>query len=496
MLREHLSPQETMIGKIGITQKMALIFFVFFLIFSGTVLILLGNVRQLVEVSAGIGTTSKRLAELSEEIQVDLLDMDANGKKFLLLKRTRYLEYFDKARIGFEEKLNLALTLSRSREATKSPWQQLVTSYQQGFAERYQAYGNASFAWVDEATMAEWLRLLNLAKQVNRQEVEQALAEMNEASRQSARYGLYGFSLSLVLGAFGIWYISRALLSPLKTLAGRLRRLSFDAVQEPIKLKGGNEFTELATAFNDMNRQLQEEESIRSEFIATLSHEIRTPLSSIHESVNMITEEVLGPINDKQRRFLEIATVEIERIRKLLHHLLNVSVLESGMGRGEALSVDTGELIADCIKVFAAAAEKKRMRLLRADFTACPRLYGVREEFEQVFVNIIGNGVKYSPEEGTVSISWQDDSRRGYLLFRVADSGPGIAEDEQTLIFTKYYRTRDTRNHRDGVGLGLAISRRIVAAYGGSISVANNPLQGCTFSFTLPTESLSPRQPH
>ena len=485
-----------MIGKIGITQKTALIFFVFFLIFSGTVLILLGNVRQMVEVSAGIGTTSKRLAELSEAVQADLLDMDANGKKFLLLKRTRYLEYFDKARIGFEEKLNMALSLSRSREATKSPWQQLVASYRQGFAERHQTYGNASFTWVNEATMAEWIRLLNLAKQANREEVEQALAEMNEASRQSARYGLYGFSLSLILGAAGIWYISRTLLSPLKTLANRLRRLSFDSTQEPIKLRGGSEFTELATAFNDMNRQLQEEESIRSEFIATLSHEIRTPLSSIHESVNMITEEVLGPINEKQRRFLEIAAIEIERIRKLLHHLLNVSVLESGVGRGEPLSVDTGDLIADCIKVFTAAAEKKRMRLLCADFTACPQLHGIREEFEQVFINIIGNGVKYSQEEGTVAISWQDDSRRGYLLFRVADTGPGIPEEEQALIFTKYYRTRDTRSHRDGVGLGLAISRRIVAAYGGSISVANNPLQGCTFSFTLPSVPLSSAQHH
>jgi signal transduction histidine kinase len=483
-----------MIGKIGITQKMALIFLIFFLIFSGTVVVLLDNVRQMVSVSERLGTTSKQLAELSEAMHVDLLDMDAAAKKFLLLKRPRYLEHFAETRAGFEDHLHLALQLSRNSEGVVNPWRQLAASYQKEFIEKYPTGESAPFAWVDESTLSEWGRLIDQAKRANQQEIERALAAMNEAGRTSGRYGLYGFVLSLVLCCLGIWYVSRAILSPLKILTGRLRHLSFDTAQEPIKLKGGSEFTELANAYNGMSRQLQEEESIRSEFIATLSHEIRTPLSSIHESVSMIAEEVLGPVNDKQRRFLDIAAVEIERIKNLLHHLLNVSVLESGPPQQEPRQLDTGQLIGDCAKAFAAAAERKKLRLLTADFSSCPQLFGVREEIEQVFINIIGNGVKFSPEGGTVSISWQPDSRRGYLLFRVADSGPGIPEEEQALIFTKYYRTRDTRSHLDGVGLGLAISRRIVAGYGGIITVANNTLQGCTFSFTLPVEPLSPSQ--
>lgn len=478
-----------MIGKIGITQKISLIFLVFFLIFSGTVLVLLDNVRQMVLVSEGIGTTSKQLAEITEAIQADLFEMDANGKKFLLLKKSRYLEYFDKARAAFEQKLELALGLSRGSPGTEAPWRQLATSYRQGFAESVAVPEGGDFAWVDEATFGEWLRLINQAKRANVEDTEAALAAMNEASRRSGRYGIWGFGLSLLLGAIGIWYVSRTILSPLRSLTRHLRGVSFDTVRAPIKLKGGSEFTELANAYNDMSRQLEEEENIRSEFIATLSHEIRTPLSSIHESVNMIAEELLGPINDKQRRFLEIAAVEIERIKQLLHHLLNVSVLESGPRQGEAKLVDTAVLVGDCQRAFAAAAERKKIRLLTADFETCPPLYGVRAELEQVFTNIIGNGIKYTPEGGTVSVAWQPDSRKGFVLFRVADSGSGIPEEEQALIFTKYYRTRDTRNHRDGVGLGLAISRRIITNHGGTIAVANNPLQGCTFSFTLPTES-------
>jgi two-component system sensor histidine kinase KdpD len=108
---------------------------------------------------------------------------------------------------------------------------------------------------------------------------------------------------------------------------------------------------------------------------------------------------------------------------------------------------------------------------------------------QQVFINIIGNAIKYSPEESTITISWARDKRRNFLVFHVSDAGPGIAIDEHSLVFTKYYRTQKARGHLDGVGLGLAISRKIVTSYGGKIKVTNNDSRGCTFSFTLPTRS-------
>jgi signal transduction histidine kinase len=84
-------------------------------------------------------------------------------------------------------------------------------------------------------------------------------------------------------------------------------------------------------------------------------------------------------------------------------------------------------------------------------------------------------------------VSWMRDKTKKFLLFQVSDTGPGIADDELSLVFTKYYRTKTVRGYLDGVGLGLAISRKIVASYGGKIKVANNEGKGCTFSFTLPT---------
>ena len=479
--------------KLGIKQKLALIFFLFFLIFSGTVFVLLTNVQRMVDTTERIVSKNKKVAELTEILQTSLLDMDANSKKLILLKKKRYFDYFEKSRGNFETALQQAVLLTGPLDNNQSPWGALADSYQRHSSELAPTENTPdnNFKWVTDQVIAEWMEGIGKAKRQNQQEIELALRELNEASRISARNGLLGFCVSILVGCLGVWFISRAVFSPLKTLTGRLKGISFDTPQEPIRLKGGDEFNELATAFNDMSRQLNEEETIRTEFIATLSHEIRTPLSSIHESVNMIVEEVFGSINAKQRRFLEIASVEIKRINKLLNYLLNVGVLEMDVRKTNALHLDTENVVVTCTELFIAPAEKKKVLLKIGDFRDCPQLFGVREEIQQVFVNIIGNAVKYSPEGGVVTLSWEKDREKKFLLFHIADSGPGIAEDEKSLIFTKYYRTKNARGHLDGVGLGLAISRRIVTSYGGRIEVENNQGEGCTFSFTLPTQPLN-----
>lgn len=480
--------------KLGIKQKLALIFFLFFLIFTGTVFVLLTNVERMVDTTERIVSKNKKIAELTEILRTSLLDMDSNIKKLNLLKKARYFDFFEKSKNNFEGALQQAVTLSGAeKNSRQSPLQKLTDSYKLYNSElsANNSTPEGGVLWVSDEILTEWMNDISSTKAENQQEIELALRELNEASRISARNGLLGFCASILVGCFGIWYISLVIFSPLKTLTGRLKGISFDTPQEPIRLKGGDEFNELATAFNDMSRQLNEEETIRTEFIATLSHEIRTPLSSIHESVNMIVEEVFGSINDKQRKFLEIASGEINRINKLLNYLLNIGVLEMNVRKTNSLHLDTEKLIQTSAELFFAPAEKKKVTLKFCDFTDCPQLFGVKEEIQQVFVNIIGNAVKYSPDGGEVSLCWEKSREKKFILFHVADCGPGIAEDEKALIFTKYYRTKNVRGHLDGVGLGLAICRRIVTSYGGHIEVANNPGKGCTFSFTLPTHPVT-----
>ncbi len=474
--------------KLGVKQKLSLIFFLFFLIFSGTVSILLFNVQKMVETTENIVVKNNKIDALTETLMASLLDMDANHKKLNILKKDRYSEYFNQAKIIFEEALKQAVQLSSSTRSGKT-WQEFQYSYRRHRTGLWNEGSPPEIGskWVTEQVVSSWVERIRRGKHQNQQGIELALRELNEWSRFSASNGLYGFLISILFGFVGIWFITQSIFKPLKILAKALKRISIDKFHQPISLKGGDEFNELAASYNDMSRQLYEEENIRNEFIATLSHEIRTPLSSIRESVNMIGEEVFGPINDKQRKFLKIAGVEIQRINKLLNYLLNVSILESDVRKKKSGRFDTGQLLLSSTEIFASFAENKKVTLSIKDTTGCPDLYGVREELQQVFVNIIGNAVKYSPERGSVMVSWMKDKKRKFLLFQVSDTGPGIADDELSLVFTKYYRTKTVRGHLDGVGLGLAISRKIVTSYGGKIQVTNNKGSGCTFSFTLPT---------
>lgn len=474
--------------RVGIKQKLSIIFFLFFLVFSGTVGILLFDVQRMVETTESIVVKNNRIDELSEKLMTSILDMDTNHKKLKVLKKERYSEYFSTSKISFEKALEDVIGLSGSSRSGNL-WQELSSSYKRHRTGLWDhgKIPEIGHQWVTDQVVSFWVEQINSAKKENQREIETVLKELNETSSFSARNGLYGFCISILVGLLGIGFLVRSIISPLKTLGQGLKRISVDKFHQPISLKGGEEFSELANAFNDMSKQLNEEEAIRTEFIATLSHEIRTPLSSIGESVNMMIEEVFGPVNEKQRKFLKIASVEIHRINKLLNHLLHVSVLETNVRKKSSTKIGARDIVQSSTEIFQSLAEKKNVSMQINGPPNSPYLFGVREELQQVFVNVIGNAVKFSPDSSVVSITWKRNSKKSSLFFAISDSGPGIPEKEMSLIFTKYYRAKKARGHLDGVGLGLAISKKIVTSYGGEINVVNNPSGGCTFFFSLPT---------
>ncbi|MFH0784910.1 MAG: hypothetical protein V2B20_23550, partial [Pseudomonadota bacterium] len=225
--------------KLGIKQKLALIFFLFFLIFTGTVLVLLTNVERMVDTTERIVSKNKKVAELTEILHANLLDMDSNIKKLNLLKKNRYLDFFEKSKKSFEGALQQAVVLSGAAKNGQSPLKKLSDSFQlfsREFSENNSTRENGVL-WVSDEILSEWLNDISIAKSENQQEIELALRELNEASRISARNGLFGFCASIFVGCIGIWYISLAIFSPLKTLTGRLKGISFDTPQEPIRLK-------------------------------------------------------------------------------------------------------------------------------------------------------------------------------------------------------------------------------------------------------------------
>ena len=464
--------------KPGIAKKLFLFFFLFILIFYGTVFDLLFKVREMSARSERIVGVNNRVAALSRTMQDTLLDLETNARKLRLLKKELYFDGFEKAVAAYGEALSSILILDDS-----PLWRELDSRYGPYIRPVPSKAALASKkGWAGTDQVPGWAADIDAARRANRALTERALIRINTLSGRIVHNGFIGFGISILVGLFGILFISRSMLVPLNRLKTGLAHVSNDNFSHQIPVRSTDEFGELTRAFNNMSRQLRADEEIRTEFIATLSHEIRTPLASVREAVNMVSEGILGPVTRRQQKFLSIAGKETARIAGLLNRLLDAAGRESVPGNPEALDPNT--LVREAVQRLAGQAETAGVRVGFTPLPSAPPVLANPEEILQVLINLLENAIKFSGEADRIDLFLTQEAR--YLLFNISDSGPGIPPGQESLVFKKYYRTREVRDHADGVGLGLSIAKRIVRAHGGEIFVVNNDNRGCTFSFSLP----------
>jgi len=475
--------------KYGITSKLFVWFFITLLIFYGTILVLYINFQEIVKLSEDIVNKNTKISSISKKMIENLLNMEENDKKYHLLKKEDYLHYFLSAQKDFEINLIGIIQLESMGMAVSPQWKRLYENYK-NFSDKL---GNlkedepAELLWIPEPVINKWIQEISAARIENEQDITSAIHELNRQGRISAQNGLIGLGISSLVGLVGIIFLAYSMIRPLRELSAGIKSISQERYSEPIVVRSKDEFGQLAGAFNEMAVRLKEEERMRSDFISMLSHEIRTPLTSIRESVNMIAEEIMGGINQRQRKFLEIASVEIGRICELLNHLMQVSRLESGALEIKPTSIETALFVSKCIYKLNPAAEVKNINIEVQISPGLPNLMGDPEYLQRVFINLLDNAIKFSPPGSKVTVCSGLDDAAGNLRFSVSDNGPGIPKEEQSLIFNKYYQSPGARDHMSGVGLGLNITKRIVQAHNGNVWVNSKVGKGSTFFFTLPS---------
>lgn len=479
-----------------ITIKLFIWYLALVTIFYGTIVVLFIHIQQIMQISEGVVSRNFKISSASRKMVESLLWMAENESKFNVLKKEEYRFYFSGAQREFEANLSEILRIESSQDREKSPWKEIFRDYVAQLPaglEGPEESEEPGDSWIPEQVINDWIRRISKARAENEQEIEQGMRTLNLRGRMAERWGFLGLGLSVLLALAGSIFLARSINRPLRELLKGIRSVSQQALGEPVRVLSKDEFGELATAFNDMSERLREEERMRSDFISMLSHEIRTPLTSIRESVNLIAEEVMGPVNEKQQRFLEIASKEIERITGLLNHLLQVSRLEAGALKVQPRPFDPAAFVLGSIDRVTPAAEAKGISI-RADLPEdIPEIMGDPENLQQVLLNLIGNAIKFSPphSEVLVRVDAEPLDTGGQMVFSVSDKGPGIPEEEFSMVFHKYYRASGVRHEVDGVGLGLSISKYIVEAHGGSIWVKSQAGLGSTFGFSLP---LPPRE--
>ncbi|MGP0223389.1 MULTISPECIES: sensor histidine kinase [unclassified Paenarthrobacter] len=218
----------------------------------------------------------------------------------------------------------------------------------------------------------------------------------------------------------------------------------------------------------------------KDDFVASVSHEFRTPLTSILGYVELILDDPTG-LDPKYRKQLDIVRRNAERLLTLVSDLLSV---RSGQIVVQPHTVDVAELVRGSVNSAEPRAAKAGIRL---SVDAPPALLARVDSsrLSQVLDNLVSNAIKYSPDGGDVVVAaWEDED---HIYCRVSDTGMGMSEDEQAEAFTKFFRAGAVRNSAiPGVGLGLPISKAIVEAHGGTITLESEPGQGTTFTVKVP----------
>ncbi|HCX03878.1 MAG TPA: hypothetical protein DHM42_05270 [Clostridiales bacterium] len=230
--------------------------------------------------------------------------------------------------------------------------------------------------------------------------------------------------------------------------------------------------------------KLKEVDQIKSDFVSTVSHEFRTPLTSIIMGVGLLLDEVPGPINEEQKELVEAIEEDSERLKKLVSDLLDLSRMESGKIKMDIERNNIRDILNNAVKPFKRQLEEKDVDL---EIKIRDNLSNVKADFNKiswVFTNLIGNALRYLPDEkeGKIIIDAKETANK--MLVSVADNGKGISEEYQQKIFEKFIQAKDNDN-KGGTGLGLAISKEIINAHGGEIWVNSKIGEGSTFYFTL-----------
>jgi PAS domain S-box-containing protein len=226
---------------------------------------------------------------------------------------------------------------------------------------------------------------------------------------------------------------------------------------------------------------LRELDQLKSDFIATASHELRTPLTSVHMGVHLLLEGAAGELNHEQNEILAACREDCERLDILMRDLLDLSRIEAGESQPQLTSVKPLELIGATVEKLRPQINTQALVVNVETYPDLPNVEVDRSQVLRVLNNLVGNAIRYTTQ-GEIKIS--AESRDRFVAISVSDTGTGIPHDYLPQIFNKFVQVPGAAS--GGAGLGLAISKLIVEAHGGQITVNSEPGHGSTFTFTLP----------
>ena len=252
----------------------------------------------------------------------------------------------------------------------------------------------------------------------------------------------------------------------------------------PIKRRDG-EIMGSVTVFEDLSA-LKKVDQQKNEFVAMVSHELRAPLASVEQMCYVLRDGLAGDINDKGKHLIGRILVRTKELLQLVKNLLDLSRIETGILVQNMDSINLHEFVKGVVDMVSPQVDVKKQTITLNASDHDVTILGDRDNLLGVFNNIIGNAVKYTPDNGAIDISIE---KKGSLVqISVKDTGVGIPREELSRIFDKFFRVKGKTRGITGSGLGLSVAKSIVEAHRGSIEVESAEEKGSVFTIILPVQ--------
>lgn len=315
-----------------------------------------------------------------------------------------------------------------------------------------------------------------------------ALLQGNYILRLGSATMLITLLAAFIIGSVVFWAVTKNI-NKIITTVKRFQQGEFSA---RIPVSKGGEINDLALAFNDMAdtivgniENMKSMEKLRRELVGNVSHDLRTPLAVIQGYIETLIMKDREISEDDRRKYLNTALESTERLRKLVEELFELTKLESQQIKPKKEIFYIDELIHDVVREFSIIAQQKGISL---EARIKKKQLAVNADvhlIERVLQNLVDNAIKYTPENGSITLEVDDMSEN--VQIKVSDTGQGIPEDQAPYIFDRYHiGDKRVSLDKNSTGLGLAIVKRILEIHNSTITLLNNRTGGTTFTFVLP----------
>jgi signal transduction histidine kinase len=278
-------------------------------------------------------------------------------------------------------------------------------------------------------------------------------------------------------------------------MEARLAEIAAGDFSGHLDLPNHDELGSLGANVNRMNDELrrvygelERASKHKSKFLANMSHELRTPLNAIIGFSQVLQQRLFGEVNEKQEEYLDDILSSGNHLLSLINDVLDLSKVEAGQIELDVAAFSLHEALERGVVMVRERAIENGVQL---SLELAPDVDGIRGDerrFRQIVFNVLSNAVKFTPEGGSIAVATARVN--GEVQVSVTDTGPGIALEDQERIFEEFQQTDVGVEQREGTGLGLALSKRLVELHGGRIWVESEPGHGSRFVFTLPSEEI------